>query len=1120
MPCCNRHSSQRAHAAQSGLRGNPRLFRYVLSTCFLLVCCLLPAGAAISTNPVFHTSLKAAAEAAAADQSLVLLIFGADWCGPCKALKAKTLASREFAEQAGALHLVEIDVDTQPGLARDYEVQAVPTLVLMTPENKIVGRRSGFLETAQLLLWLREGLDRAKAGKWEGIAPGEKLAEFFAKADALETNDLARLVELLGERNPADRESAARLLSAQREQAVLPLIEAVTNSYLGVRIAASEVLHELAPEAAIVDPWQSPLELADTAAALRKWWTETGKLPVAAPAPSTDPANAVAIATALQNLRSDDPVVRTRAMSTLAGRGPAGLPEIRSALQLCDKSGDQRTLLLLEDVRWAILIPDTLEQRAPGARNLLARGKGPERQATAARLGRAGREAIPALAELVNDADPLVVENAVRALSSIGDKDAIPAMAALLRAADSNLRMTAAQALGRTKNSAAVKELLTVFDDPNEVVACTALSAFEEISAERGNSPSRKPQAPEVSSRFKKCLADPRWRVRAAAAEIAGKLDMKELTEDCKTLLDDADGFVVRNALQALRKFSASPDPEKLVRVADRHGGLRSEVVELLVRWGTQDAVKAVTDMYNAAGTEGRLAILGSLGVGGSPNQESAAWQPLLGQAAKEADPRLRRAAAKAMSAQPAKLAAALVGPLLSDEDSETRSAAAEVVLSVIGGERVIRAGSHGVSEVVFSESFETGLTSVRTPAARTNKPPATPQQIAGWHAALEPKLGTPPELMSAAAFFVTGDTNADLPIFQQALSAADKQALARLNQSAALAALVPRLPWPAAQPIAERFCDSPALFLHALNYVAKAAPGFADFLLQPGRFRAAVEPASIEDLAPTLPPLLSANQQRFSLLSGTPRVAALVTGLLEATNPVWRAAAVYCFSMKEDPSAGPVLERASGDSNGWVRASAILGLAKRALDRVTLEQRIGPFLADPDKEVSQRAAIALLEPETRVAAELGYTADTFQFQKIYAWAGGYNPSTEQRPLATLQTKPAFLEAARRRLQEASADDAPLPALLLAQYGDFSGLERLVAANGALQKESGTEAAMLAMVALSRDPKYLPFLKERVIATKEEQEFRRLLQALKGMTGPQARELRLEINKRMRQGSE
>src|SRR6266566_4082874 len=141
--------------------------------------------------PEFHSSIKAAIEAAAADQSAVLVLFAADWAEPSNELKSKTLRSKEFSEQAGLLHLAEVDVDSQESTARAYGVNTVPTLVLMTPDNKIVARHMGFVHTAELLLWLREARDRIKEGKWEGTVPGSKLNEFTEKAAAarLGSND-------------------------------------------------------------------------------------------------------------------------------------------------------------------------------------------------------------------------------------------------------------------------------------------------------------------------------------------------------------------------------------------------------------------------------------------------------------------------------------------------------------------------------------------------------------------------------------------------------------------------------------------------------------------------------------------------------------------------------------------------------------------------------------------------------------------------------------------------------------------------------------------------------------------------------------------------------------------
>lgn len=59
--------------------------------------------------------------------SPVLVDFYADWCGPCRML-SPTL-ERLANEFAGKVRIVKVNIDHSPELAREYRVQAVPTLV-------------------------------------------------------------------------------------------------------------------------------------------------------------------------------------------------------------------------------------------------------------------------------------------------------------------------------------------------------------------------------------------------------------------------------------------------------------------------------------------------------------------------------------------------------------------------------------------------------------------------------------------------------------------------------------------------------------------------------------------------------------------------------------------------------------------------------------------------------------------------------------------------------------------------------------------------------------------------------------------------------------------------------
>ncbi|MEF8852229.1 MAG: thioredoxin [Haloarculaceae archaeon] len=72
------------------------------------------------------------------EHGVVLADFYADWCGPCKMIEPVV---EEIAAETDAA-VAKVDVDAQQRLARQYQVQGVPTLYLFSdgePVEQIVG---------------------------------------------------------------------------------------------------------------------------------------------------------------------------------------------------------------------------------------------------------------------------------------------------------------------------------------------------------------------------------------------------------------------------------------------------------------------------------------------------------------------------------------------------------------------------------------------------------------------------------------------------------------------------------------------------------------------------------------------------------------------------------------------------------------------------------------------------------------------------------------------------------------------------------------------------------------------------------------------------------------------
>lgn len=89
-------------------------------------------------------------------EKLVLVDFSAEWCGPCKMMKPVLEQLKSWIGDKATI--IKIDVDRNELAAAQYQVTAVPTLLLFK-DGQVVWRHSGTTDLGTLKKLLQSNSD-------------------------------------------------------------------------------------------------------------------------------------------------------------------------------------------------------------------------------------------------------------------------------------------------------------------------------------------------------------------------------------------------------------------------------------------------------------------------------------------------------------------------------------------------------------------------------------------------------------------------------------------------------------------------------------------------------------------------------------------------------------------------------------------------------------------------------------------------------------------------------------------------------------------------------------------------------------------------------------------------
>ncbi len=109
----------------------------------------------IQQKSVWATGFASGLEQSQATQKPLLVVFGAEWCSWCRKLE-RELTSEAASSVRDEWTLAKVDVDEDEELASKYDVQALPTIVVVDTTGAKIESVEGYMPIDQLAGWLAD----------------------------------------------------------------------------------------------------------------------------------------------------------------------------------------------------------------------------------------------------------------------------------------------------------------------------------------------------------------------------------------------------------------------------------------------------------------------------------------------------------------------------------------------------------------------------------------------------------------------------------------------------------------------------------------------------------------------------------------------------------------------------------------------------------------------------------------------------------------------------------------------------------------------------------------------------------------------------------------------------
>ncbi len=209
--------------------------------------------------PLLHDYDQAIEKAEKLDRP-ILVILGAEWCGPCKQLEREL--QQPIAEAIFQTWVVvKVDIDEEVALAKEWQVRAVPAFRILGVDQEVAASNEGFGGLKKLQTWLTENFDSANP----------KTQRLLRDDKPVDSKVVVELIAMLRDRRPANRKLIADRLAKNKDLSARPLVDVLSAGNLSQKISALEILEKWSAPISGMDPWEPDTISAERLAILGDW---------------------------------------------------------------------------------------------------------------------------------------------------------------------------------------------------------------------------------------------------------------------------------------------------------------------------------------------------------------------------------------------------------------------------------------------------------------------------------------------------------------------------------------------------------------------------------------------------------------------------------------------------------------------------------------------------------------------------------------------------------------------------------------------------------------------------------------------------------------------------------